>query len=154
MDSTQLPPGWKFDDGNLVMQDTTKDHWELKSGCLIGHHVVPRKTGFDPSNISAQEQAHMPIPLSQLDDVRVTVYRGQDGVKHFCDTSKDVVEVSDTPWVGCIFQINGDAHRELGTQAYFDSTAKQVGKQQKVHTKRKFKKDQNKNDLSESQKGT
>jgi hypothetical protein len=149
MDSTQLPPGWRFDDGNLVMQDTTKDHWELKSGCLIGHHVVPRKTSFDPSKISAQEQAHMPIPLSQLDDVRVTVCRGQDGVKHFCDTSKDVVEVSDKPWVGCIFQINGDARRELGTQAYFDSTAKQVGKQQKVHTKRKFKKDQNKNDLSE-----
>jgi hypothetical protein len=33
--------------------------------------------------------------------------------------------------------------------AYAVSTAKQVGKQQKVHTKRKFKKDQNKHDLSE-----
>lgn len=40
MDSTQLPPGWKFEDGYLVMQITTKDHWELKSGCLNRHHVV------------------------------------------------------------------------------------------------------------------
>ena len=39
--------------------------------------------------------------------------------------------------------------RELGMHAYSVSTAKHVGKQQKVRTKRKFKKDQNKNDLSE-----
>ena len=150
MDSTQLPPGWKFEDGYVVMNDTNKDHWELKSGCLIRHHVVPRRTRFDPSKLSAREQAHMPIPLSHLDDVRVTVCRGQDGVKHFCDTSKDVAEVSGKPWIGCtVFQINGESRRELGMHAYAVSTAKQVGKQQKVHTKRKFKKDQNKNDLSE-----
>jgi hypothetical protein len=101
MDSTQLPPGWKFDDGYLVMNDTNKDHWELKSGCLIRHHVVPRRTRFDPSKLSAREQAHMPIPISHLDDVRVTVCRGQDGVKHFCDTSKDAAEVSGKPWIGC-----------------------------------------------------
>ena len=92
----------------------------------------------------------MPVPLSQLDDVRVTVCRGQDGVKHFCDALKDVAEVSNKPWVGrAVFQIKGDTGRELGMHAFSVSTAKHVGKQQKVHTKRKFKKDQNKNDLSE-----
>jgi len=85
-----------------------------------------------------------------LDDVRVSVCRGQDGVKFFCDTSTDVVKVSDQPWFCCTcFQVNGDARRELGMHAYCVSTAKQVGKQQKTHTKPKFKKNQNKNDLSE-----
>ena len=97
MDSTQLPPGWKFEDGCLLMQNTTKDHWEIKSGCLVRHHVVPRRTRFDPSKLSAREQAHMPVPLSQLDDVRVTVCRGQDGVKHFCDALQNFAEVSNKP---------------------------------------------------------
>ena len=112
--------------------------------------MVSRRTRFDPSKLSAGEQAHMPVPLNQLDEVRVPVFSGQDCVKHFCDALKDVAEVSNKPWVGCtVFQINGDTRRELGMHAYSVSTAKHVGKQQKVHTKRKFKKDQNKNDLSE-----
>ena len=53
-----------------------------------------------------------------------------------CDALKDVAEVCDT-------------RRELGMPAYSVSTAKHVGKQQKVHTKPKFKKDQNNSDLSE-----
>jgi len=51
---------------------------------------------------------------------------------------------------GCtLFQINGATRQELGMTAYSVSSAKQVGKKQKVVAQRKIRKDNIKNDISE-----
>ena len=54
LEHTALPPGWHVEDGYIVLNDTSKDYWEVKAGCLIRHHVVPRRhhvvplKGFEP----------------------------------------------------------------------------------------------------------
>lgn len=56
LDSNAPPPGWKFEDGYVVLEDKDKDHWEIKAGCLIRHHVIPRRTFFDPRSLLHRER--------------------------------------------------------------------------------------------------
>ena len=150
LDSSALPSGWKFENGYIQLTEQPKDYWEIKSGCLIRHHVVPRRTRFDPNKMSEKDKSHIPITLDKLDPTRVTVCTGPNEVRHYHDVIGDLSSATNKPWVGCtIFQINGATRQELGMTAYSVSSAKQVGKKQKVVAQRKIRKDNNKNDISE-----
>ena len=137
IETTALPPGWKFEDGYITLDDPVKDYGELKAGRLIRHHVVPRRALFDPRLLSARDQAHIPVPLDKIDPVRVTVCRNSDGIWH----KSDLIDhghgtISKIPWTGCtVFQINGETRRELGCYAYSAMTAKQIRKVRKATPK-------------------
>ncbi|CAK9022179.1 unnamed protein product [Durusdinium trenchii] len=72
LDADSLPPGWIFqkDTKTLELKSSLKDFWEIKSGCLIRHHVNLRSKLFD-----IRDRRDLPIPVEDLDDVQVTVYR-------------------------------------------------------------------------------
>ena len=61
LEHTALPPGWHVKGGYIVLNDTSKDYWEVKAGCLIRHHVVPRRsqlTQFDKQiHVIARQRA-------------------------------------------------------------------------------------------------
>ena len=150
LDSSALPPGWRFEDGYIVLNEQPKDYWEVKSGCLIRHHVIPQRIRFDPSKMSEKDESHIPVSLDKLDPTRVTVCTRPHEVKHYYDVTGTLSPPTDKSWVGCtIFQINGATRQELGLAAYAILSAKQVGKKQKVLAQRKMRKDNNKNDISE-----
>ena len=69
-----LPADWHFkaETGFFELRPgtTNRDFWEIKAGCLLRHHVQPRKTLFDPHGF-----ADIPIPVENLDSTRVTVHR-------------------------------------------------------------------------------
>ena len=72
LDADSLPPGWIFqkDTKTLELKSSLKDFWEIKGGCLIRHHVNPRSKLFD-----IRDRRDLPVPVEDLDDVQVTVYR-------------------------------------------------------------------------------
>ena len=150
---TALPPGWKLEQGYITLDDKVKDYWELKAGCLIRHHDIPRRAAFDPRALSARDLEHMPVPLSKLDPVRVTVRKDQDMIQHSTDYITDGhYTLSKRPWTGCtIFQLNGDTRKELGCHAYSAMTAKQLGKKQKTHAQRQDRRAAVKNNLPKSE---
>ena len=44
LDTSALPSGWHMDEhGFLQLNNRSTDYWELRAGCLIRHHVVPRR---------------------------------------------------------------------------------------------------------------
>ena len=51
-----------------------KDFWELRAGCLIRHHILPRRRLH-----SAKDERDCPVPLDKLDPVRVTMKKLPDG---------------------------------------------------------------------------
>ena len=132
--------------GFLQLNDRSTDYWELQAGCLIRHHVVPRR-GRLP-------MAQLPKDCSVSVKVRVTLVHGSKGKgKLYTDDGLDSSappEVT-TPWTGAtIFQINGETRKELvmysGSHQAFMS-AKQQGKEQKAAKIKKFKK--GKDDINE-----
>ena len=151
MDSKTLPPGWRFEDGYVVMSKPKADYWELKNGCMIRHHVVPRRTHFDPGKLSQKELEHMAVPLQKLEKIRVTVKKTSSGIQHTTDSLSDgVKEVSQKPWTGIsVFQVSKEAMREMGLTANDVQKAKQVAKQKQIQAQRHLKKEDTKNDLRE-----
>ena len=146
-----LPPGWKFEDGYITLDDHKRDYWELRAGCLIRHHNIPRRALFDPRSLSERDLKHMPVPLYCLDPVRVTICKSENGINHHSDKIEDGPgKTSSRPWTGCtVFQLNGQTRQELGCHAYSAMTAKQVGKKAKVHAQRQVRKAPPKNEISE-----
>ena len=115
----------------------------------------PRKTLFDPTGFK-----DIPIPVRQLDNIRVTVRHTADGqVRSFTDSflsheryATDLRRHSLPPrWYGItIFQINAETRRERGMTAQV-SNAKKVAQDSKVQQKRQFRRDtaKNKGEVSE-----
>ncbi len=66
-ENTQLPPGWHFESGYIVM-DPISDEWQIKGNHLIRRHYIPRDTTFDPS------EGECPIPLEHLGKTRSTFF--------------------------------------------------------------------------------
>ena len=66
-ENTQLPPGWHYEDGFVVM-DEIRDEWQIKGNYLIRKHYMPRNCTFDPS------EAGCPIPLEHLGKTRSTFF--------------------------------------------------------------------------------
>ena len=142
MDCTQLPRGWHMEDGYLMLDETPRDYWEVKAGCLLRHHVVPRR-----GKMSLQQlPKDVPIPVENLDHARVTVVKKSDGkFQVFTDAGDDTLPPVDHAWTGVtVFQIDGKTRRELAMYTKDPMMgAKQVAKDFKIKEVRKAKKDKN-----------
>ena len=145
VDPSQLPDGWTIhSDGCFYLTNVPRDFWEVRAGCLLRHHVIPRRQLF-----RITDAGDAPFPESELDFVRSTLVQhpngGQqilndDGVSNGCPTQ--------SRWTGItVFQIKGSTRKELGMAAY--SNPRQVTKDQKVKNVRNVKKDKDKNGVSE-----
>ena len=70
-----LPQGWHVDsDGAFVLKDVLHDFWEVRAGCLIPHHITPRR-----NTMSVNDYKDVPIEPKFLDPVRITMMRFPDG---------------------------------------------------------------------------
>lgn len=143
LDGTQLPGGWSLDsEGYMVLTDQVTDFWEVKSGCLIRHHLQPRH-----GLIEATHYKDIPIDPKFLDPVRITVMRLPDGRLETATDDGKLVHRRPLAWTGAtVFQINGPARRELCMVAVLN--AKKVGREIK-HTMAKQQKKQSKKVVSE-----
>ena len=146
-----LPADWHFNAEagffELRPGTTNRDFWEIKSGCLLRHHVQPRKTLFDPHGF-----ADIPIPVENLDSTRVTVHRTLDGqINSFSDDFRGCQHFTKDlrkhrlpqQWFGItVFQICAETRKELGMSAFDQrSSAKKVAQDTKVQQKRTFRRD-------------
>ena len=62
---------------------------------LIRHHVVPRRTRFDPNKMPEKDKSHIPITL----DMTETVCTGPNEVRYYHDVNGDFFSATDKPWV-------------------------------------------------------
>ena len=143
MDSENLPPGWKIENGYIQLESEMSDYWEVKAGCLLRHHLVPRRTLFDPKTMNQKELKFLPIPIEKLDRTRVSVVRRGQRLSHHIDSLDDGPGLADAvPWTGVtVFQIGDATRRELGMTVNDVGTAKQTARKQKTHLERKARKE-------------
>jgi hypothetical protein len=118
VDPSQIPDGWKIDDdGYFSLTNDPMDYWEVKAGCVIRHHVRPRRCLFKIKEIS-----DVPIPADLLDANRTTVAKAADGKLRVINDLGAEQRFLDFEWTGCtIFQISGKARREMGMFASLPS---------------------------------
>ena len=147
IDVSQLLQGWYVDEeGYLSLTDKMSDYWEVKAGCLIRHHLIPRRGRMTLEALPKD----CPVPTDALDRVKVTMVHLPEGKsKLVTDDGTDTSPPPDShqAWTGCtIFQLNGTTRKELamytGTHQAFTS-AKQEAKSQKLAKAKKFKKEKN-----------
>ena len=139
----ELPGSWTFDKETGYFElscKTPKDFWEVKNGCLLRHHVIPRRKLFHPSDAK-----DLPVPLEALDPLRISVQRmDNDAVTHCTDKFDDgnFTSRSKRSWTGVtVFQLSAVTRKELGMNAQA-ITAKKTAKTLKVQQQRTVKKDQ------------
>ena len=135
VENTALPSGWTMDsDGFFQLQDSPMDFWEVKAGCLIRHHLRPRRNLFQ-----INKNLDVPLDPALLDPVRITVIRTPSGLVETINDTGLESKTYPTPWLGyTIFQISGRARRELCM--YSNLPAKKVAKDVKVKLDRQKKK--------------
>ena len=147
IDVSQLPQGWYVDEeGYISLTDKVSDYWEVTAGCLIRHHLIPRRGRMTLEALPKD----CPVPTDALDRVKVTMVHLPEGKsKLFTDDGTDTSPPHDShqAWTGCtIFQLNGTTRKELamytGAHQAFTS-AKQEAKSQKLAKAKKFKKEKN-----------
>ena len=147
LEAQGLPQGWIFQDGYFMLDKRPRDYWEVKSGCLIRHHLVPRRHKLCLHDLPKDAPYHQ----GQLDCIRVTVMYDRNGRStQQTDDGTDTTP-SDRSWTGLsIFQIKGDLRRELAMYAKAPlQGARHMGKMAKQQHAKNFKKDKNKSNLSE-----
>ncbi len=70
-----IPLGWRLDaSGYFQLDEKMQDYWELRAGCLIRHHLVPRRKLFRLNTVK-----DCPMRLEQLDVTRITLIRAPTG---------------------------------------------------------------------------
>ena len=147
MEQNELPVGWVIDEetGYMSYQGEFQDYWEIRAGCLLRHHVKPRRRMY-----SLDQARDCPIPVDQMDPIRVTLLRygsGRHGVitDGYSKSNPPNIPPEEEQWTGItVFQINGATRREMGM--YGNSSASQVAKRQKNYEQKKVKKDGNLNE--------
>ena len=145
VDQSQLPDGWSIhSDGCFYLTHVPRDYWEVRAGCLLRHHVVPRRHLF-----RINDAGDAPIPDADLDFVRATLVQHSNGGQQILnDDGLDNGCPTQNRWTGItIFQIKGSTRKELGMVV--SSHPRQVAKDQKVKNIRTIKKDKDKNGVSE-----
>ena len=143
-----LPKGWTYENGYFQLDKRDRDFWEVKAGCLIRHHVIPRRSKMCLHQLPKDS----PFSSDQLDLVRVTIMYDNNGKSvQQTDDGYTVSNPLDRSWTGVtIFQIKGDLRREMAMFAKAPlQGARQLGKETKLRHAKSFKKDKNKNNLSE-----
>ena len=147
LEQNALPTGWIINEesGYMSFQGEAHDYWEVRAGCLIRHHLKPRRRMYDVG-----QARDCPIPVEKLDPVRVSLLRLGHG-KHRVVTDGNnqqnykVIPTGEDQWTGVtVFQINGATRKEMGM--YGNSLASQVVKSQKNYEQKKVKKDGNINE--------
>ena len=135
VDLRQIPDGWTVDDdGYFSLTNDPMDYWEVKAGCVIRHHVRPRRGLF-----KIKEITDVPIPADLLDANRTTVAKAADGKLRVINDLGAEQRLLDFEWTGCtIFQISGKARREMGMFASLPS--KRLGKDTKIKMAKQHKK--------------
>ena len=135
LDASQLPVGWTVDsDGNLQLTDTTSDFWEVRAGCLLRHHVVPRRSTVDVNAFK-----DVPIEPNLLDPIRTTVMKQPDRQIEVLNDDGTEKRISKLAWTGTtVFQINGEARRELCM--FSCHYAKKMGREVKTQMMRQQRK--------------
>ena len=149
LDCSLLPPGWHIENGYITMDSPNQDYWELRAGCLIRYHLVPRRTKFSPQSMTGREMAHLPLPVDRLDDVRITVRR----VGSQLHQESDFIQTgngkpSQQTWTGMtISQVNGETRKEMGMTSHDVQDARQLGRKQRAAANKKIQK--NKSEIKE-----
>ena len=112
-DPDGLPEGWYVDEqGYFQTSANPTDWWEVKSGCLIRHHVVPRRNLY-----VVRQDPKCPVDVDCLDRIRVTMMKDAPGnyltlTDGGVDTAQDY---TNNAWTGVtIFQLNGKTRKEMG----------------------------------------
>ena len=147
LDNSLLPPGWHIEDGYITLDAQDQDYWELRAGCLIRHHLVPRRTEFCPQFLGKHELQHLPLPLDRLDDVRITVQRSGKQLRQESDFIQNGSgKPSQQTWM-TIFQVNGETRKEMGMTSHDVQDARQLGRKQRAAANKKIQK--NKSEIKE-----
>ena len=122
-----------------------------KTGCLVRHHAVPRRTNFDPQQMSEEELKQMPVPLDKLEKMRVSVRRFGSEVKTKTDSLEvGPGEVCAKAWTGyTVFQLVPEAQKAVNAHVKDVRPAKKVAKQQKIQLERQVRRNTQKGDLKE-----
>ena len=145
LDTAVLPSGWHMDEhGYLQLDDRVTDYWELKAGCLIRHHMIPRRGRMHLEHLPKD----CPVQLDQLDHIKITMVHQADGKSRLFTDDGTVTtppEGISGAWTGTtVFQLTGDTRREMamytGTHL-IRTSARQVAKDQKKAYNKKVKKD-------------
>ena len=130
----------------MTLSETPSDFWEIKAGCLIRHHLVPRRGRLHLEHLPKD----CPVPADRLDKVKVTLVHVTDGKSRlFTDDGTETSPPSGikSSWTGCtIFQIDGSLRKEMAMysgQHNIHTSIKQEAKNQKMIKAKKFKKDKN-----------
>ena len=142
MDVTQIPLGWHMEDGYITLDESPRDYWEVRAGCLVRHHVVPRRNKLSWHNLPKD----IPVDPEKLDRVRVTVVKDGNKWQAQTDAGEDTLPpLPDRAWTGItVFQINGATRREMAMYSREPMQgARQTAKDYKIQQNRKAKKDKN-----------
>ena len=137
-----VPAGWRLDDsGYFQLDNKMQDYWEVRAGCVIRHHLGPRRKFF---RICTTRDC--PLQSDQLDLLRTTVVKTPDG-NCGIHTDSDIVDYElDYLWTGItVYQIKGPVRKEMAMTTH--SRPLTIAKQQVRYEKKKVEK--NKSNLSE-----
>ena len=139
VDTSALPPGWTMDEeGYFQLSDRPMDFWEIRAGCLIRHHLLPR---FAFYQIKKTPDPDIPIEPQYLDSLRVTVSKFADGTVEISTDDGIGKRAYPRTWIGMtIYQVSGAARKELCM--YSSLPAKKIAKD----TRSKFARAQKKVD--------
>ena len=136
LDATELPQGWHVDEQGYIQLDLSKmeDYWEVKSGCLIRHHLRPRRLlhEFAPG-------PDCPVTADMLDPIRVTMMRLPNGTTNVMTNNINTREKPmPTTWTGItVYQLTGKVRKEQAMMATA-MPAKKVARQYKHMTAKKI----------------
>ena len=145
VDPAQLPDGWSISgDGHFYLVNCPRDYWELRAGCLLRHHLVPRRHLFRATDVG-----DAPVPIDGLDLVRSTLVQHSNGGQQVLnDDGRSNGCPSPNRWTGItVFQISGPVRKELGMTAH--GNPRQVARDQKKKNINHYKKEKDKNSVSE-----
>ena len=131
LDPHGIPDGWKIDEqGFFQLDKNVSDWWEVRSGCLIRHHVVPRRQFY-----VLKKDPKCPIDRSCLDITRATILRDPSGnLGVYTDDGSYTTPQTYHSWTGMtIYQINGQKRKEMAMYSKLSATqvAKQIRSQEK-----------------------
>ena len=137
-----VPLGWRLDgSGYFQLDHKLHDYWEIRAGCVIRHHLTPRRKLFRLNTVK-----DCPLRAEQMDVTRLTVIRAPNG-SYTIFTDSDYTDTEmDYLWTGhTIYQIKGATRKEMAMTTY--SRPLTLAKQQVRFEKKKA--DKNKANLSE-----
>ena len=137
IDTASLPSGWSMDEQGYLTLDAakTEDYWEVRSGCVVRHHLRPRRRLHD-----LELEKELPFHIHQLDPIRVTMMKMPNGQTLISsDNLYNKAAPTSIAWTGVtVYQLNGKTRKEFAMFA--SQPAKKVARQQKHATAKKMAK--------------